>query len=77
MTVFAILILCFIVARKATRSLHCFITLGVVVVCICVFHFSELARFIPRICIWFVLTQNWYRFVSVVYIGSLNLSSKC
>ena len=39
------------------------------------FHFSAGARFIPKyIYIWFVLTQDWYRFVSIVYIGSLNES---
>ena len=47
MTVSVILIFCCIVAGQATSSLHCFTTL-VVVVCICVFHFSEGARFIPR-----------------------------
>ena len=43
----AILIFCFIVVEQATRSLHCLIIL-VVVVYICVSHFSEGARFIPR-----------------------------
>ena len=47
MIVFAILIFCCIVTKQTTSSLHCFIRL-VVVSCICVFHFSEGARFILR-----------------------------
>ena len=76
MTVSAILIFCFIVVGQATRSLHCFMTLVVVVMCICVFHFSEGTRFIPKY-VWFILAQDWYMFVFVVYIGGLNLTFKC
>ena len=47
MIVSVILNFCFIVAGQATRSLHCFIIL-VVVVCICLFYFSEGTKFIPR-----------------------------
>ena len=54
MTVFAMMIFCFIVAGHAMKAWHCLMTLAVVVF-ICVFHLSDGTRFYSKISIWFVL----------------------